>query len=88
MTDEETCEYVAANLTRILAEQDRTIYWLMKQLKMSPGAVYPIVRGESQPTLGTTTRIAEALGITIDDLVKKPGNTAEKANRKKIRKTA
>lgn len=88
VTDQEACDFVASNIQRILAEQSKTTYWLMKALSMSPGAIYPIIHGESLPSIGTTARIAEALHTTVDELLKRPQNGAKKMISKKSKKSA
>ena len=88
VTDFEACEHVSSNVLRLLDEQGHSVYWLMKELGMSPGALYPIVRGENVPTLGTTSRIADALGVTVDDLLELPRKREEKRSLKKSRKSA
>ena len=84
ITDDDALKHVSANLIRILEEQGRTAYWLMKAINMSPGALYPIIRGEHLPSLGTAARIAELLDVSVDELIKKP----EKTGRKKLAKSA
>lgn len=69
MTDLEATLVLSANIRRILAEQGRSANWLTVTLKASPGAIYPIVRGEANPTIGTVSRIAVALGVSIDELL-------------------
>jgi len=69
LTYEQAKTAVSKNLTRSLEEQGKTPYWLMKELEVSAGTIYPIVRGEKQPLIGFASRIAEALNISIDDLI-------------------
>lgn len=71
VTDEQARSVVSSNLSRLLSEKGLTVYWLMKQVDMSPGAMYPIVRGERCPTIATASRIADALGVTVDELLRK-----------------
>jgi DNA-binding XRE family transcriptional regulator len=88
VTDKHACENVAFNLSRILGEQGRTIYWLMKEIKMSPGALYPIARGVNVPNVATAASIAKALSVTVDDLLKEPQISEKKTIRKKLQKSA
>ena len=69
MTDEQALAALSGNLVRLLAKQGHSVYWLMKKLAMSPGAIYPIVRGEKLPSIGTASRIAAALNVSLDDLI-------------------
>jgi transcriptional regulator with XRE-family HTH domain len=80
ITDKQAVASVAENVRRILDERGLSVNWLVVQLKASPGTIYPIVRGEALPSIGTTARIAEVLGVLVDDLL------PEKTSRK-IRKT-
>lgn len=78
ITDEQAKAAVSENISRILEEQDKTAYWLMKRLDMSPGAIYPIIRGESLPSLAMSARIAEALGVSVDSLLQENFSTTRK----------
>lgn len=78
LTDEQAKTAISQNLTRILDEKGRSVYWLMKALDVSSGTIYPIVRGEQQPSLGFASRIADVLEIDVSDLLQE----VQKKNRK------
>lgn len=70
ISDEQAKDLVSANIARLLNATGKTAYWLMKELDVSPGSLYPIVRGEVAPTIGFASRIGEALGVTVEELLK------------------
>jgi len=70
--DEDTRDYVAANVQHRLSECGKTVYWLMKTTGELPNRIYPVVRGDAMATAGLLSRIAEALGCTADALLAKP----------------
>lgn len=72
ITDSEAKAWVAQNVNRLLGERGRSAYWLMKTLGAKQGTIYPVVRGEVLPSVAMTARIAEALSVTVDELLKKP----------------
>lgn len=89
MTDLEATLVLSANIRRILAEQGRSANWLTVTLHASPGAIYPIVRGEANPTIGTVSRIANALGVSVDELLTpQPVKIGVRKTSKKIAATA
>lgn len=87
LTDDQAKVAISENLNRILEEQDKSAYWLMTHLGMSSGALYPIIRGKSLPSVALAARIAELLEVSVDDLIQE----VEKEIPKKVsrgRKTA
>lgn len=87
ITDEETKSAISENISILLDQQGHSRYWLMQQIGMTEGGFYPIVRGEVVPSVAISARIAEVLGVKIDDLLKTPEATS-KTSKKKLRKTA
>lgn len=69
VTEAQAKAAISKNLNRILGERGQSPYWLMTQLEMSPGALYPIVRGKKLPSIATAARIAAALEISVDVLL-------------------
>lgn len=89
LKDKDAVEFVSGNLRRILAENGHNTRWLVLELKASPGTIYPIVRGEAMPSIATVARIAEVLGVSIDELIEKlPEEQSKKKTSRKIRRTA
>lgn len=72
VSDDDAKLAVCRNMHHLLQQQGRTLYWLMQQIDMSPGALYPIAKGQKIPSVGTASRIAAALGVTVDDLLRLP----------------
>lgn len=69
MNDKQARRVISENIRRLLAERGRSAYWLMKRLGVSSGAIYPIIRGESQPLLSLAARIASVMGVEIEELI-------------------
>lgn len=69
LTDDEVKAAFSANVSRLLEEQGHSIYWLRKEIGVGEGTIYPIVRGKVVPSVAISSRIAEALGVAIDDLI-------------------
>lgn len=87
ITDEQAKTAISVNLSRILEEKGHSKYWLMQQIGMTEGGFYPICRGEVVPSVAISARIAEVLGVKIDDLIQLP-TIISKASGKKLVKTA
>lgn len=69
LTDDQAKVAISENLKRILEERGHTVYWLMHTLELSSGALYPIVKGKVLPSIAMAARIAEALGVSVDELI-------------------
>jgi putative transcriptional regulator len=62
---------VVGNRIRIiLAEKDKKSTWLANKLGMSENMISRYVTNRSQPSLEVSYRIAEVLGVQMEDLVK------------------
>jgi len=72
MNDEETKVAIAHNINRILERQGHSRYWLAKETGEYEGTIANVCHGRNVCGAGILTRIARALGVTIDHLVKKP----------------
>ncbi|WP_371378330.1 helix-turn-helix domain-containing protein [Sporomusa aerivorans] len=57
------------NLTKIMKLKDMSGYELAKRSDVSQSHISDIIHGKKQPTLPVAKRIADALGVTIDDLI-------------------
>lgn len=55
----------------VLAEKDRTNKWLADTLEKDQATVSKWVTNTSQPSLETMMRIANALDVTLDELVRR-----------------
>jgi len=69
LSDEEVKAAFSFNVRRILEEKGHTIYWLKKEIGVGEGTIYPIVNGKVVPSIAISSRIAEALGVTVDELI-------------------
>ena len=63
-------EKLGENLKRIRTEKDISQVDVSRSLGVSRGFVSNIENGKTNPTLSTITRIAEALGVSVDELLK------------------
>lgn len=69
------------NIKRLLSDRGQSAYWLMKQIGMTEGSFYPIIRGEVVPSVLIASRIAEVLETTVDELLKKLSRNSRKARK-------
>ncbi|PIW96846.1 DNA-binding protein [Candidatus Kaiserbacteria bacterium CG_4_8_14_3_um_filter_38_9] len=63
-------EKLGNNLKRIRTEKGITQGDIAKSLGVSRGFVSNLENGKTNPTLATITRVAAALGVTTDELLK------------------
>jgi transcriptional regulator with XRE-family HTH domain len=72
VTDENALKHIAANVARLRG--DRSLYWLAKEADTYPSNIQRIERGETMPGAGLLSRIADALGVSMQALVDPPRN--------------
>ena len=70
MTDDQAKAAFAANVQRELNVRGKNVRWLMQQIDEYPNRIYPAVKGKAMPGAGLLTRVANAFGVTVDDLLK------------------
>ncbi len=70
VSDEEALKHISANVVRLRA--DRSQYWLAKEVGTYPANIARIENGESMPGVGLLSRLADALGVGIQDLIDSP----------------
>lgn len=68
MKDE--AEKLGLNLKRIRTEKDISQVDIARSLGVSRGFVSNLENGKTNPTLATITRLANAVGVTTDELLK------------------
>ena len=56
----------------VLAEQNRTNKWLAEQMGKDPATVSKWCTNTTQPNLENLIDIARCLGISVDELIRKP----------------
>ena len=61
---------LGANLKRIRMEKGMSQADLCRELEVDKGYMSNIESGNQNPTLSTLTRLAKALGVSIEDLLK------------------
>lgn len=61
---------LGANLKRIRTKKDISQGDIARELDVSRGYISTIENGKTNPTLSTIARIAKALGVTNDELLK------------------
>lgn len=72
MEDHETKLVIAYNVNKLLEKQGRSRYWLAKETDGHQSTLADVCHGRKICGAGLLTRIAKALGVTADDLLKKP----------------
>lgn len=58
-------------LKSVLDREGVTGYELAKRLEITPSEVYRMCKPDYNPTLATLSKVAEALGVAIDELIQK-----------------
>lgn len=82
--DEEGKRNIAANLTRILEERGMSQRALAAATGDSPMRISHYVNGKTQPVASALSRIAEALGVTMESLVSSIETSARKNSKKRL----
>jgi transcriptional regulator with XRE-family HTH domain len=70
VSDEQALKNIAANVIRLRG--DRSQYWLAKEVGTYPANIARIENGENMPGAGLLSRLAEALGVSIQVLLDPP----------------
>ncbi|QDT41115.1 hypothetical protein Pan241w_11740 [Gimesia alba] len=70
VSDTEAKAIVSANLTRLLDEQGHSRYWLSKQTGDDQSKISRIISLESIPSAGFLMRAADALDVSLDEIMK------------------
>lgn len=68
--DRTTQANIARNVNSLRG--DRSLTWLADRVGTYPINISRVERGVNMPTAGLVVRLAEALGTSVDALVKKP----------------
>ena len=76
MSDEHALRNIARNMVRLRGQ--RSQYWLAKACETYPANIARIENEESMPGGGLLSRIAEALGASMNDLVEDPPKNSRK----------
>ena len=66
----EASKQLGKNLKQIRTEKDISQGDIARELDVSRGYISTIENGKTNPTLSTIARIAKALGVTNDELLK------------------
>lgn len=72
MEDYEAKLVIAYNVNKLLEKQEHSRYWLAKEINSHQSTLADVCHGRKICGAGLLTRIAKALGVTADDLLKKP----------------
>lgn len=76
VTDEQAKAFIAANVRELRGERSRN--WLAREVGTYPINITRIESKENMPGAGLLTRLAEALGTTVDGLLSKPKKLSKK----------
>lgn len=70
---------IEENISRLIDERGWTLYRLSKNSSVSLTALYTLGSKKQGPSAETLVKLADALGVTLDELVRKKAEMAEKA---------
>lgn len=73
-TDNDAKKFISENIKRFLDEREMSQTALADKIDAPLSTVNPIVRGLVMPGAGIFGRIADALGVTTDDLLARPSH--------------
>lgn len=76
VSDDEALRNIARNVVRLRGQ--RSQYWLAKAVGTYPANIARIELGENMPGAGLLSRLAEALEVSIDDLIRPLQKTSKK----------
>ncbi|MEK5235427.1 helix-turn-helix transcriptional regulator [Paenibacillus sp. FSL L8-0470] len=69
------------NVDRLITEKGWTIYRLSKESGVAVSALYNIGKKRQGPYAETLVKLADALGVSLDELVREKGAVIEDDNR-------
>ena len=69
LTDQEAKTFLAGNLTRMLRDRGMSLRALARLTNETPMRLSNAARGATIPDVACVSRIAEALGVSIEDLI-------------------
>jgi len=61
---------IKTNINKLLDDKNWTRYRLSKESGVSLTAIYSLDKKESGPTADTLIKLADALGVTVDEIVR------------------
>lgn len=76
--DTETLKRISHNVSRLLAEREWTQAQLAAETEETEMNISRVVRGRNMPGAGLLSRIAEAFGVAVDDLLKPTSRFSKK----------
>lgn len=82
VTDDDAKQIIAANVIARLAELGKSRYWLAQQTGRRESTIQSVCHGISCCNAATLQTIAAALGLTTDDLLKKPRKKSARVSQK------
>lgn len=84
LNDDEALANIAANVSRLLDERGVSYSEMARRCSVEgeytayPSHIERIAKGRNMPGVGLLSRVAEILGVTIDDLISPPPNRPRK----------
>jgi len=78
LSDDQAITRIAANIQHF--RKDRSKNWLAREAGTHAIYITRIERGESMPGAGMLARIAEALDVSVDQLLAHPPKTSSKTS--------
>lgn len=61
--------HLAANIRRLVKEQERTLTQLPFEAGVNPSHFWKVMRRDSEPRLSWIVKVAEALGVLVHELL-------------------
>lgn len=80
MTDKQALRRIAQNVKRLREEKGWSMGRLAREIKDYPATIKRIEDEENMPGVGLLTRLAEALQVTMNDLLADPKNSLANAS--------
>jgi transcriptional regulator with XRE-family HTH domain len=82
LTDEQAQKNIAANVKRLRG--NRSLGWLARLVDSYPINISRIEDASSMPGGGMLSRLAEVLGVTVDDLLSTPPAPQKKPHSRRV----
>lgn len=80
MTDKQAMRRIAVNVKRLRTQKGLSMGQLARLIDDYPPAIKRIEDEQNMPGVGLLTRIAEALGVTVNDLLEAPEQSLANAS--------
>lgn len=69
MKKKENYNFLGENISNLLYLQRKQQLWLAEQCNVTPSHINQIIKGKTQPSLSVLVRMADALNVTVNELI-------------------